>query len=200
MPASFVPQPTFVVVRPTRFNLPRANDRTSWIPEVQLEERLRYHTCVSYSVGTPCKCTRVCEFFSYVVFVCSFPYTDRLGYKSSNNAIEKCCAVCSPLITLACISCVSRTMNFLYKPLCLLSDKNWKWFPDKKLDKARSLLYRSQILQENVRWKALAEIYTMHSFAPFSCTVLVESVSKLNFFVKNCWTFCWFFKATFANL
>ena len=39
---------------------------------------------------------------------------------------------------------------------------------DKKLDKARFLLYRSQILQENMRWKALAEIYKMHSFAPFS--------------------------------
>ena len=37
-----------------------------------------------------------------------------------------------------------------------------------KLDKARSLRYRSQFLQENMRWKALAEIYTMHSFAPFS--------------------------------
>ena len=34
-----------------------------------------------------------------------------------------------------------------------------------KLDKARSRLYRGQILQENMRWKALAEIYTMHSFA-----------------------------------
>ena len=41
---------------------------------------------------------------------------------------------------------------------------------------ARSRLYRSQILQINTRWKALAEIYTMHSFAPFS---------NLNFFVKN---------------
>ena len=40
---------------------------------------------------------------------------------------------------------------------------------------ARSRLYRSQILQVNMRWKALAEIYTMHSFAPFS---------SLNFFVK----------------
>ena len=30
---------------------------------------------------------------------------------------------------------------------------------------ARSRLYRSQILQVNMRWKALAEIYTMHSFA-----------------------------------
>ena len=51
--------------------------------------------------------------------------------------------------------------------------------------RARSRLYRSQILQVNIRWKALAEIYTMHSFAPFS---------NLNFFVKNCWIFCWFLK------
>jgi len=63
-----------------------------------------------------------------------------------------------------------------YKPLCLLSDNNRKWFPDKKLDKARSRLYRRRFLQVNTRWKALAEIYTMHSFAPFS---------NLNFFVKN---------------
>ena len=36
-----------------------------------------------------------------------------------------------------------------------------------KLYNARSRLYRSQILQVKTRWKALAEIYTMHSFAPF---------------------------------
>ena len=30
----------------------------------------------------------------------------------------------------------------------------------------RSRLYRSQILQVNMRLKALAKIYTMHSFAP----------------------------------
>ena len=29
---------------------------------------------------------------------------------------------------------------------------------------ARYRRYRSQILQVNIRWKALAEIYTMHSF------------------------------------
>ena len=34
-----------------------------------------------------------------------------------------------------------------------------------KFDRARSRLYRSQILQENMRLKALAEIYTMHFFA-----------------------------------
>ena len=34
-----------------------------------------------------------------------------------------------------------------------------------KLYRARSRRYRSQNLQENMRWKALAEIYTMHSFA-----------------------------------
>ena len=38
----------------------------------------------------------------------------------------------------------------------------------KEIKQARSRLYRSQILQVNTRWKALAEIYTMHSFAPFS--------------------------------
>ena len=36
-------------------------------------------------------------------------------------------------------------------------------FPE--LFRARSRLYRSQILQVNTRWKALVEIYTMHSFA-----------------------------------
>ena len=42
---------------------------------------------------------------------------------------------------------------------------------------ARSRLYRSQNLQVNTRWKALAEIYTMHSFAP---------LSNLKIFVKIC--------------
>ena len=42
---------------------------------------------------------------------------------------------------------------------------------------ARSRLYRSQILQVNTRWKALAEIYTMHSFAPL-CTALESTGEK----------------------
>ena len=53
-----------------------------------------------------------------------------------------------------------------------------------KLYKARSRLYRRRFLQVNTRWKALAEIYTMHSFAP---------LSNLKIFVKNCWNFCCFF-------
>ena len=36
-----------------------------------------------------------------------------------------------------------------------------------KLRGARSRLYRRRFLQVNTRWKALADIYTMHSFAPF---------------------------------
>ena len=36
-----------------------------------------------------------------------------------------------------------------------------------ELWRARSRLYRSQILQRSMRWEALAEIYTMHSFALF---------------------------------
>ena len=54
----------------------------------------------------------------------------------------------------------------------------------------RSRLYRSEFLQVNTSWKALAEIYTMHSFAPFS---------NLKIFVKNCWKFCCFFKQNFAK-
>ena len=37
-----------------------------------------------------------------------------------------------------------------------------------KLCEARSRLHRRRCLQVDTRWKALAEIYTMHSFAPFS--------------------------------
>ena len=47
-------------------------------------------------------------------------------------------------------------------------------------DRARSRLYRSQILQVNTRWKALAEIYTMQSFAPFRIRSLISI-----FFVKH---------------
>ena len=54
-----------------------------------------------------------------------------------------------------------------------------------KLDRARSRLYRSQILQVNMRWKALAEIYTMHSFA---------QLCNLNFLSKICQIFAKFCK------
>jgi len=51
-----------------------------------------------------------------------------------------------------------------------------------KLDKARYRLCRSQFLQENMRWKALAEIYAMHYFAPFSilifCSKNAENLAK----------------------
>ena len=50
-----------------------------------------------------------------------------------------------------------------------------------KLDRARSRLYRGQILQENMRLKALAEIYTMHSFA---------QLCNLIFLSKFCQKFC----------
>ena len=55
---------------------------------------------------------------------------------------------------------------------------------------ARSRLYRSRFLQVNTRWKALAEIYTMHSFAPFS---------NLKIFVKKCCFFFLLFSQKFAN-
>jgi len=54
---------------------------------------------------------------------------------------------------------------------------SWRLLKLIKIKSARSRLYRSQILQVNTRWKALAEIYTMHSFAP---------LSNLKISVKNC--------------
>ena len=50
-----------------------------------------------------------------------------------------------------------------------------------KLDRARSRLYRSEILQENMRLEALAEIYTVHSFA---------QLCNLNFLSKFCKKVC----------
>ena len=46
-----------------------------------------------------------------------------------------------------------------------------------KLDRARSRLYRGQILQENMRLKALAEIYTMHSFAQLCNLIFSVKIS-----------------------
>ena len=62
-------------------------------------------------------------------------------------------------------------------------------FPE--LFRPGSRLYRSQILQVNTRWKALAEIYTMHSFAPFS---------NRKIFVKNCWKKFAVFFANFCKI
>ena len=53
-----------------------------------------------------------------------------------------------------------------------------------ELHRARSRLYRSQFLQVNTRWKALVEIYTMHSFAPFWNRIPKNEVSNLNFLLK----------------
>ena len=53
-----------------------------------------------------------------------------------------------------------------------------------KLDRARSRLYRGQILQENMRLKALAEIYTMHSFAQLCNLNICQHFAKM--FAKFC--------------
>ena len=49
-----------------------------------------------------------------------------------------------------------------------------------KLQRARSRLYRSQILQVNMRLKALAEIYTMHSFAQLCNLNFGKKLPKLS--------------------
>ena len=48
-----------------------------------------------------------------------------------------------------------------------------------ELFRPRSRLYRSQILQVNTRWKALAEIYTMHSFAQLCNLIFLSNVCQI---------------------
>ena len=67
---------------------------------------------------------------------------------------------------------------------------SWRLLKLIKIKSARSRLYRSRFLQVNTRWKALAEIYTMHSFAP---------LSNLKISVKNRWIVCCFFFPKFRK-
>ena len=48
-----------------------------------------------------------------------------------------------------------------------------------KLDRARFRLYRGQILQVNMRLKALAEIYKMHSFAQLCNLIFFKILLKV---------------------
>ena len=57
-----------------------------------------------------------------------------------------------------------------------------------KLYRARSLLYRRQILQENIRWKALDEIYKIYMLLHRSDLNISEIFRQTfsHFFGKNC--------------
>ena len=48
-----------------------------------------------------------------------------------------------------------------------------------KFYKARSLLYRRQILQENIRWKALDEIYKIYMLLHRTDLNISEKIVKL---------------------
>ena len=48
-----------------------------------------------------------------------------------------------------------------------------------KLYKARSLLYRLQILQENIRWKALDEIYKIYMLLHRSDPIFQKKISTI---------------------
>ena len=61
-----------------------------------------------------------------------------------------------------------------------------------KLRGARSRLYRRRFLQVNTRWKALAEIYTMHSFAPFF-KLKISAKNRHHFFAIEKLNFQFFF-------
>ena len=53
-----------------------------------------------------------------------------------------------------------------------------------KLYRARSRLYRSRFVQPNMRLKALAEIYRMHSFAQLRIRSRKKRICDLNFFFE----------------
>ena len=61
-----------------------------------------------------------------------------------------------------------------------------------KLQRARSRLYRSQILQVNMRLKALVEIYTMHSFAQLQNHIFFKKLVEFAKIFENFQKFCEF--------
>ena len=64
--------------------------------------------------------------------------------------------------------------------------------PCGKIYRARSRLYRNEILQVNMRLKALAEIYVMHSFAPFF-NLKISAKNRQHFFAIELLNFRFFF-------
>ena len=56
--------------------------------------------------------------------------------------------------------------------------------------RARSRLYRSQILQVNMRLKALVEIYTMHSFAQLQNHIFFKKLVEFAKICENFQKFC----------
>ena len=73
-----------------------------------------------------------------------------------------------------------------------------------KLYRARSLLYRRQILQENIRWKALDEIYKIYMLLHRSDLNISENFRRCfsHFFGKNLQKFFIFefFSLIFAQI
>ena len=75
-----------------------------------------------------------------------------------------------------------------------------------KFYRARALLYRRQILQQNIRWKALDEIYkiyTVHAFAPLRPQYFRKFSSNVFAFFGNIlqkFVFLNFFSLIFAQI
>ena len=64
------------------------------------------------------------------------------------------------------ISLPQMMRSLIFSIACKDTNENWVGFFS-KLRGARSRLYRRRFHEVNTRWKALAEIYTTYSFAPF---------------------------------
>jgi len=88
---------------------------------------------------------------------------------------------------------------------------SYRYFPSVsvKLQNARSRLYRSQSLQVNTRWKALAEIYKIYmllhrtdlnisaKLRRFFCVFNIRNAKKLDFFPISSWFWLIFMKNLF---
>ena len=97
-------------------------------------------------------------------------YSDERTWPTSRSARVSVGSSCVPTSRAASVQFCANVCN-------LIANFPIFW-------RARSRLYRSQILQVNIRLKALAEIYTMHSFARLLESTALQSQFLLSNFAK----------------
>ena len=112
----------------------------------------------------------------------------------------------SAAVKRAATSSPPRTYRSRRSPRTCRSPRTWRICTRRagKLNKARSRLYRSHILQLSMRWKALAEIYTMHSFAQSQssnfCSNITAILVNLSKFHQILTKFCQKFTGIFVKI
>ena len=136
-----------------------------------------WHFLQKFEIAELCKevhCVDLGESFQTHIFLQNFvsiqPRTSLLKFVNPLAATARYAAWWSP-----CTRCMRRAFPL---PLPLPSGREGP-LRSGKLDRARSRLYRNEILQEHMRLKALAEIYTMHSFAQLYNHIFSKKMSRI---------------------